>query len=106
VAKNVVAAGLADECEVLLSYSIGLSRPVSVQVDTRGTGRVPDDEIRARLLRCFDFRPAAIVRTYRLRELPAAPAGFYRRLAAYGQLGRLDLDLPWEAADRAEALRG
>jgi S-adenosylmethionine synthetase len=105
-AKNVVAAGLADSCEVTLSYSIGLSQPVSVLVDTHGTGRIPDADIGARVTRRFDFRPAAIVRDYRLRELPSrAAGGFYRRLAAYGQVGRTDLDLPWERSDRVEALR-
>jgi S-adenosylmethionine synthetase len=105
-AKNVVAAGLAEECEVQLSYSIGQARPVSVQIDTRGTGRLSDDDIGERVLRVFDFRPAAIVRAFRLRELPTkVRGGFYRRLAAYGHMGRMDLALPWEATDRIAALR-
>jgi S-adenosylmethionine synthetase len=106
-AKNVVGAGLAEECEVVLSYSMGQARPVSVQVDTRGTGKLPDDTIAIRLERGFDFRPAAIVRDLGLRKLPgmAPDRGFYRRLAAYGHMGRVDLDLPWERLDRVEALR-
>jgi S-adenosylmethionine synthetase len=105
-AKNVVAAGLADECEVQLSYSIGQATPVSVQIDTRGTGRLSDDEIALRVQRVFDFRPAAIVRAFRLRELPSKTrGGFFRHLAAYGHMGRTDLATPWETTDRAEALR-
>jgi S-adenosylmethionine synthetase len=105
-AKNVVAAGLAAECEVQLSYSIGQARPVSVQVDTRGTGRLDDDAIAERVLSVFDFRPAAIVRAFRLRALPSERSGgFYRKLGAYGHMGRTDLALPWEATDRAAALR-
>ncbi|TVR97668.1 MAG: methionine adenosyltransferase [Rhodospirillales bacterium] len=105
-AVNVVSAGLASECEVQLSYSIGLSRPVSLQVQTFGSGRIPDAEIAARLDRTFDFRLAGIIRDLRLRRLPAlARDGFYRKLAAYGQVGRTDLDLPWEKPDRTAALR-
>jgi len=105
-AKNIVAAGLADECEVQLSYTIGQTRPVSLWIQTFGTGRAPDEEIAARIERCFDFRPAAIVRRFRLRELPAVHRGrFYARLAAYGHMGRLDLSLPWEATEMAAALR-
>jgi S-adenosylmethionine synthetase len=105
-AKNVVAAGLADECEVQLSYSVGQARPVSVQIDTRGTGTLSDDEIAERVVRTFDFRPAAIVRAFRLRALPSeVSGGFYQRLAAYGHMGRVDLEVPWERTDRARALR-
>jgi len=104
-AKNVVAAGLADECEVLLSYAIGQARPVSVQVETFGTGRVSDTEIGARLEAQFDFRPAAIVRAFNLRQLPAlTKGGFYRRLAAYGHVGRMDIGLPWERTDKIALL--
>jgi S-adenosylmethionine synthetase len=104
-AKNVVAAGLADECEVLLSYAIGQARPVSVQVETFGTGRVSDTEIGARLEAQFDFRPAAIVRAFNLRQLPAlTKGGFYRRLAAYGHVGRMDIGLPWERTDKTAVL--
>ncbi len=105
-AKNVVAAGLADECEVLLSYTIGLTRPVSVQVETFDTGRVDDAEITARLLAEFDFRLGAIVRRFHLRQMSGkVKSGFYKKLAAYGQMGRMDLALPWEATDKAQALR-
>jgi S-adenosylmethionine synthetase len=104
-AKNVVAAGLADECEVLLSYTIGQARPVSVQVETFGTGRMSDTEIGARIEAQFDFRPAAIVRAFNLRRLPAlTKGGFYRRLAAYGHVGRMDIGLPWERTDKTAVL--
>jgi S-adenosylmethionine synthetase len=104
-ARNVVAAGLARECEVTLSYTIGRARPVSVQVETFGTGTLGDDAIAARLERHFDFRPAGIVRAFDLRALPAqTKGGFYRRLAAYGHVGRLDIGLPWERSDRVAAL--
>lgn len=104
-AKNVVAAGLADECEVQLSYSIGLVRPASVQVETFGTGRLSDEKLAALVERVFDFRPAAIMRDFKLRHLPARHKGnFYRRLAAYGQVGRTDIALPWETTDKVEAL--
>ncbi len=105
-AKNVVAAGLADECEVQLSYSIGRSRPVSVQVETFDTGRISDEEIASRIENNFDFRLAGILKLFRLRSLPSAmKGGFYRRLAAYGHVGRKDIDLPWEKTDRIDWLR-
>jgi S-adenosylmethionine synthetase len=105
-AKNVVAAGLATECEVQLSYSIGLSHPVSIQVETFGTGVLPDEDIMALLHRYFDFRLAGILKQFNLRFLPSAmKSGFYRRLAAYGHVGRTDLNLPWEATDKASVLR-
>jgi S-adenosylmethionine synthetase len=105
-AKNVVAAGLAEECEVQLSYSIGFARPVSVQVETFGTGTQSDAEIAALLENHFDFRFAAILRDFNLRHLPSMNrGGFYRKLAAYGQVGRSDLTLPWEAMDKAAALQ-
>lgn len=105
-AKNVVAAGLADECEVQLSYSIGLARPVSVQVQTFGTGRVSDEEIASRLERHVDFRLAGIIRQFNLRHLPSAvKGGFYKRLAAYGHVGRMDIGLPWEVTDKIPLLK-
>jgi S-adenosylmethionine synthetase len=105
-AKNVLAAGLAEVCEVQLSYSIGLSRPVSIQVQTFGTGRIPDTEISSRLENYFDFRPAGIIRKFRLRHLPAASKdGFYRKLAVYGHVGRTDMDLPWEQTDQTDDLK-
>lgn len=104
-AKNIVAAGLADECEVQLSYTIGQARPVSVQVETFGTGRIDDDELRRRLEAHCDFRPGGIVRRFNLRHLPAlVKGGFYRRLGAYGHVGRSDIGLPWEQNDLAAAL--
>jgi S-adenosylmethionine synthetase len=105
VAKNAVAAGLAGECEVQLSYSIGSAAPVSLRVRTFGSGKVSESEIARRLRATFDFRMGAIVRDLRLRHLPEEhPEGFYRRLAAYGHMGRTDLDVPWERTDRVETL--
>jgi len=106
-AKNVVAAGLAKACEVQLSYSIGLARPVSIQVETFGTAQMPDEKIADMLEKNFDFRPEGIVRQFNLRRLPSAvKGGFYRKLAAYGQVGRMDIGLPWELTDRAPLLKG
>ncbi len=105
-AKNVVAAGLARECEVQLSYAIGFPEPVSIRVRSFGTGSVDEDEIRKRLVRAVDLRPAGIVRDLGLRKLPAQhPEGFYRRLAVYGHMGRTDLDVPWERTDKVDALK-
>jgi len=106
-AKNVVAAGLAERCEVHLAYSIGRARPISLSVQTFGTGRIGDDKIEKRLAALLDFRPLAIVHRFALRTRPATSgeSGFYRPLATYGHFGRSDLDLPWEATDVADALR-
>ncbi len=105
-AKNVVAAGLADECEVQLSYSIGLSRPVSIQVETFNTGKISDEEIAERIKKNFDFRLAGIIKKFNLRYLPSIiKGGFYRKLAAYGHVGRMDIGLPWELTDKAELLK-
>ena len=98
-AKNVVAAGLAEQCEVQLAYAIGVANPVSVRVDTRGTGTVSDEVLAAAVSRVFDFRPAAIIDTLELRKPQ------YRALAAYGHVGREDLDVAWERTDRVEALK-
>jgi S-adenosylmethionine synthetase len=104
-ARHIVAAGLAERCEVQLSYSIGLSHPVSVLVHTFGTGKITDEELVKRVPRVFDFRPAAIVRRFALRSLPAQRQGsFYRHLAAYGQVGRHDIDSPWERLESIAAL--
>lgn len=106
-AKNVVAAGLARECEVQLSYSIGLSRPVSVQVETFGTGKLPDARIAQLLENHVDFRIVGIMRQFNLRYLPSLiKGGFYRKLAAYGHVGRMDIRLPWEVTDKVSALQG
>lgn len=105
-AKCVVAAGLAERCEVAITYAVGRARPVSVRVETFATGKIGERELRARIERTFDFRPAAILRRFGLRALPArSPDGFFRRLAAYGQVGRTDLALPWEDTASADALR-
>lgn len=106
-AKNVVAAGLAERCEVHLAYAIGRARPLSLSIETFGSGRIPDDKIADRLARMVDFRPAAIAHRFALRTQPALAdsTGFYRPLAVYGHVGRPELDLPWEVTDLAAALR-
>ncbi len=105
-AKNLVAAGLARECEVQLSYSIGRSRPVSIQVETFGSGVKPDSKLAKLLEDHCEFRLAGILKNFNLRFLPSLnPNGFFRKLAAYGHVGRLDLDLPWEATDKVEAFK-
>ena len=97
-AKNVVAAGLASRCQVQLAYAIGVAKPVSVRVDTFGTGKVSDEDLSDMVNAVFDLRPAAIIRDLDLRR------PIYRQLAAYGHFGRDDLDLPWEKTDRVDAL--
>lgn len=106
VAKNIVKAGLAQKCEVELGYAIGVAQPVSVMVDTFGTGVISDDEISALVQKNFDLRPAAIIKQFDLRGLPAKNGGkFYQLLAAYGHMGRTDIDVPWEATDKAALLK-
>ncbi|MGZ8216453.1 methionine adenosyltransferase [Methylomagnum sp.] len=105
-AKNVVAAGLAEECEVQLSYGIGGAGPAGVEVSTFGTGTVPDEQIRERLENLFDFRVGAIIRDFELRHLPRRHKnGFYCQLASHGQIGASFMELPWEKTDKAEALK-
>ncbi len=99
VAKNIVAAGLAKKCEVQLAYAIGVSQPVSVRIDTRGTGVICDEELAARVLKVFDLSPGGIISTLDLRR------PIYKQTAAYGHFGRNDLDLPWERLDRIDALK-
>ncbi len=99
VAKNVVAAGLADRCEIQVAYAIGVAKPLSVNVETFGTGKIPDEKIAELIAAHFDLRPGAIIRDLNLRR------PIYRQTASYGHFGRLDLDLPWEKTDRADALR-
>ena len=99
VAKNVVAAGLADKCEIQLSYAIGVAQPTSVMVDTFGTGKIADDKLVEIVRENFDLRPAGIIRMLDLRR------PIYRQTAAYGHFGRTDLDLPWEALDKVDALK-
>lgn len=99
VAKNIVAAGLAKKCEVQIAYAIGIARPVSVMVETFGTGKISDDKISEIVQKIFDLRPAAIIRDLDLRR------PIYKQLAAYGHVGRTDLDLTWEKIDKADALK-
>ena len=99
VAKNVVAAGLATKCQVQLAYAIGVARPVSVLVETFGTGKVSDDKLEEAVEKVFDLRPTAIIRDLDLQK------PIYRKLAAYGHMGREDLGVSWERTDRTEALK-
>ncbi|MBV8148682.1 MAG: methionine adenosyltransferase domain-containing protein, partial [Candidatus Eremiobacteraeota bacterium] len=98
-AKNVVASGLADRCEVQVAYAIGVAQPVSVLVETFGTGKLSDDRIAEAVMTVFDLRPAAIIHHLNLRR------PIYKQTAAYGHFGRPELDLPWERCDRVEELR-
>ena len=99
VAKNLVAAGLADKCEIQLAYAIGVARPVSIFVDSFGTGKVSDKKLADIVAENFDLRPAAIIKKLDLRR------PIYRQVAAYGHFGRTDIDVPWEKTDKAEALK-
>ena len=98
IAKNLVAAGLADKCQLELAYAIGVAQPVSVLVDSYGTGKVPDERLGEIVRECFDLRPSAIIRTLDLRR------PIYQQVAAYGHFGRPELDLPWERVDRVQEL--
>ena len=99
VAKNIVAAGLADRVEIQLAYAIGVAHPVSIMVDTFGTGKIDDEKIVALVQKTFDLRPAGIIKMLDLRR------PIYRQTAAYGHFGRTDVDLPWEKTDKAELLK-
>ena len=99
VAKNIVAAGLAKQCEVQVAYAIGVAQPVSVLVDTFGTGTVGDEKLEEAVKKVFDLRPTAIIRDLDLRK------PIYRQLAAYGHMGREDLGVSWEKTDRVDALK-
>ena len=99
VAKNVVAAGLAERCEIQVAYAIGVAHPLSINVETFGSGAIPDDEISRLIMQYFDLRPGAIIRDLGLRK------PIFRQVATYGHFGRDDLDLPWERTDRAQLLR-
>ena len=99
IAKNIVAAGLAERCEIELAYAIGVAQPVSVLIDTADTGKLPDSELEKIIRSQFDLRPAAIIKALDLRR------PIYEQTAAYGHFGRNDVDLPWERTDRVEALR-
>ena len=98
-AKNLVAAGLADKCEIQIAYAIGVARPVSILVDSFGTGKLPDEKLSELVEKHFDLRPAAIIRDLDLRR------PIYRQVAAYGHFGRTDIELPWERMDKVDALR-
>ena len=99
IAKNIVAAGLASECEVQVAYAIGVAKPVSVMVDTFGTGKIDEEKITEIVNKVFDLRPAAIIRDLDLRR------PIYSKTASYGHFGRTDIDLPWEKTDKAEEIR-
>lgn len=106
VAKNIVAAGLAEKCEVQISYAIGVARPVSLTIETFGTGKVDEDKLLEVVQKHFELRPAGIIQTFNLQRLPGERGGrFYQDVAAYGHLGRTDLDLPWEATDKVQLLK-
>ncbi|MBR3904341.1 MAG: methionine adenosyltransferase domain-containing protein, partial [Clostridia bacterium] len=98
-AKNVVAAGLAKQCEIALAYAIGVAQPVSFQVNTRGTGVIADEKIAELVAKVFDMRPDGIIKRLDLRR------PIYRQTAAYGHFGRTDVDLPWERTDMVDALK-
>ena len=106
VAKNIVAAGLADKCEIELAYAIGVAEPLSILVDTFGTGKISDEEIEKLVRKNFDLTPAGIINKFDLRNLPKKNGGkFYQLLAAYGHMGRTDIDVPWEHTDKADSLK-
>ncbi|MEO0458997.1 MAG: methionine adenosyltransferase, partial [Cyanobacteria bacterium P01_A01_bin.114] len=106
VAKNIVAAGLAEKCEVQLSYAIGVARPTSIFIETFDTGKISDDKLLALVQENFELRPAGIIQTFNLQHLPHEREGrFYQDVAAYGHLGRDDLNLPWEKTDKAALLK-
>ena len=106
VAKNIVAAGLADKCEVQVSYAIGVAKPTSLTVETFGTGKVDEEKLQTAVEKLFELRPAGIIQTFDLRNLPAQRDGrFFQDVAAYGHFGRSDLDLPWEKTDKVEPLK-
>ncbi|HCU21443.1 MAG TPA: methionine adenosyltransferase, partial [Candidatus Atribacteria bacterium] len=99
VAKNIVAAGLADRCEIQVAYAIGVAKPVSISVETFGTGRITDEEILDIIKKTFDLRPGAIIRDLRLRR------PIYKKTAAYGHFGRNDPDFTWEQTDKVEIIQ-
>ena len=100
IAKNLVAAGLADKCQIELAYAIGVAQPVSVLVESYGTGKLDDGKLSDLVCRAFDLRPAAIINTLNLRR------PIYQQTASYGHFGRPDLDLPWEKTDSVDRLLG
>lgn len=106
VAKNIVAAGLADKCEVQLSYAIGVAKPMSMMIETFGTAKVDEDKLLDVVKQHFELRPAGIIQTFNLQYLPVERGGrFFQDVAAYGHVGRTDLDLPWEKTDKVDLLK-
>lgn len=106
VAKNIVAAGLADKCEVQLSYAIGVAKPMSMMIETFGTAKVDEDKLLEVVKQHFELRPAGIIQTFNLQYLPVERGGrFFQDVAAYGHVGRTDLDLPWEKTDKVDLLK-
>ncbi|MEI8390011.1 MAG: methionine adenosyltransferase [bacterium] len=106
VAKNIVAAGLAQKCEIQLAYAIGVAHPVSIFVDTFNTGKISDDEISKIISENFNLTPAAIIKHFDLRNMPAKNGGdFFRLTASYGHFGRTDIEFPWESLDKVETLK-
>ncbi len=99
IAKNIVAAGLAEKCEVQLSYAIGVAKPISILIDTFGTGKVDENSLSDAVSEVFDLRPSAIIRMLDLKKPQ------YRQLAAYGHMGREDLGVAWEKTDKTEAIK-
>lgn len=106
IAKNIVAAGLAERCEVQVSYAIGVARPVSLNVDTFGTGKVDEEKLMDVVLKNFELRPAGMIQAFDLQNLPIKRGGrFFQDVASYGHFGRPDLDLPWEVTDKVDLLK-
>jgi len=106
IAKNIVAAGLAEKCEVQVSYAIGVARPVSIHIDTFGSGKVDEDQLLEVVKQQFELRPAGMIQAFNLQHLPAKRGGhFFQHVAAYGHFGRTDLGLPWEKTDKVELLK-
>ena len=99
MAKNIVAAGLADQCEIQLSYAIGVAKPTSIMVDTYGSGKLGDEKLVEIIRENFDLRPAGIIKMLDLRR------PIYKATSSYGHFGRTDVDLPWEKTDKAETLK-
>ena len=99
MAKNIVAAGIADKCEIQLAYAIGVARPVSIFVDTFGTGKIDDEKIVSLIEKNFELRPAGIIDMLNLRQ------PIYKQTASYGHFGRTDIDLPWERLDKSDSLK-
>ena len=106
VAKNIVKAGLAEKCEIELAYAIGVAEPISILVDTFGTGKISDEDLSELVNKNFDLRPVAIIKNFDLRNLPTKNGGkFYQKLAAYGHMGRTDIEVPWEETDKVATLQ-